>query len=359
MGAKEKRVRTPKEKRDLIYHIILYSVGGIVILFILLWNYIFGVSGDDSPFWKQEENGFVAFGKWISSPSTLHALLITFVSVIIVLVIVSIMNLIAKAIGVKNKKTATVYSLVKSLVKWIAIIAAAIVILEAWGARPANIIASMGVLALVIGLGCQTFIADVVAGIFLVADNAFEVGDIVVVDNFRGTVIDIGLKSTKIEDAGGNIKVVSNSAISTMVNLTNSLSLAIVELAIPYEENIKRTESLLLEHIKGMKDAIPAIVEGPYYKGVEALGDSAVILKIIAKVKEDDRFQVTRDMNRDLYLFLNDNQIVVPYPQVTITNGPNPADHPEWVDKEKEEKQAEEIIDSQKEETKDLEQNGF
>ena len=228
MGAKEKRVRTPKEKRDLIYHIILYSVGGIVILFILLWNYIFGVSGDDSPFWKQEENGFIAFGKWISSPSTLHALLITFVSIIIVLVIVSIMNLIAKAIGVKNKKTATVYSLVKSLVKWIAIIAAAIVILEAWGARPANIIASMGVLALVIGLGCQTFIADVVAGIFLVADNAFEVGDIVVVDNFRGTVIDIGLKSTKIEDAGGNIKVVSNSAISTMVNLTNSLSLAIV-----------------------------------------------------------------------------------------------------------------------------------
>ena len=359
MEAKEKRVRTPKEKRDLIYHIILYSVGGIIILLILLWNHIFGVSGDDSPFWKQEENGFVAFGKWISSASTLHALLMTFVCIIVVLVIISVMNLIAKGIGVKNKKTATIYSLIKSLIKWASIIAAAIVILEAWGARPANILASMGVLALIIGLGCQSFIADVIAGIFLVADNAFEVGDIVVVDNFRGTVIDIGLRSTKIEDAGGNIKVVSNSAISSMVNLTNALSLAIVELAIPYEENIKRTETLLLEHIKGMKETIPAIVEGPYYKGVESLGDSAVILKVIAKVKEDDRFQVTRDMNRDLYLFLNDNKIVVPYPQITITNGPNPADHPEWVDKEEDEKQAQDEIVNQNQETKGFEDNNI
>ena len=357
MEAKEKRVRTPKEKRDLIYHIILYSVGGIIILFILLWNHIFGVQGENSPFWKQEANGFVAFGKWISSPATLHAILMTFVCVIVVLVVISVLNLIAKAIGIKNKKTATIFSLIKSLVKWISIIVAVIVVLEAWGARPANILASMGVLALIIGLGCQTFIADVVAGIFLVADSAFEVGDIVVVDNFRGTVIDIGLKSTKIEDAGGNIKIISNSAISSMVNLTNSLSLAIVELAIPYEENIKRTETLLIEHIQDMKKNIPAIVEGPYYKGVESLADSAVILKIIAKVKEDDRFQVTRDMNRDLYMFLNDNQIVVPYPQVTITNGPNPADHPEWKDKQKEERKAEKEMVKQQEESIGLEEN--
>lgn len=357
MKAKEKKVRTAKEKRDLIYHIILYSVGGIIILFILLWNHIFGVSGDDSPFWKNEDNGFIAFGKWISSPETLHAILVTAVAVFIVLVVISVLKLISKFIGLKNKKTATIFSITKSLIKWIAIIAAIFVILEAWGAKPANILASIGVLALIIGLGCQTFIADVVAGIFLVADNAFEVGDIVVVDNFRGTVVDIGLKSTKIEDAGGNIKIISNSAISSMVNLTNSLSLAIVELAIPYEENIKRTETLLIDHIKDMKGNIPAIVEGPYYKGVEALGESAVILKIIAKVKEDDRFQVTRDMNRDLYMFLNDNKIVVPYPQITITQGPNPAEHPEWVDKEKDENKAEKEIIAQQEESKGLEEN--
>lgn len=357
MAVKEKKVMTPKEKRDLIYHIVLYTIGGIIIMFILFWNQIFGVSGDDSPFWKLDDNGFLALGKWFANPTTIKALIVTFVSIVIVLVIVSVLNLLSKVIGVKNKKTATIFSITKSIIKWVAIIAALFVILEAWGAKPANILASIGVLALVIGLGCQTFIADVVAGIFLVADSAFEVGDIVVVDNFRGTVIEIGLKSTKIEDAGGNIKIISNSSINTMVNLTNSLSLAIVELPIPYEENLKRAETLLIEHIKEMKKDIPSIVEGPYYKGVELLSDSAVILKVIAKVKEDDRFQATRDMNRDLYMFLNKNNIIVPYPQVTVTQGPNPADHPDWVDKEKVEKAAEKEMSKQQEESKGYENN--
>ena len=85
------------------------------------------------------------------------------------------------------------------------------------------------------------------------------------------------------------------------------------------------------------------------------MADSAVILKVIAKVKEEDRFQATRDMKRDIYMFLNDNQITVPYPQLTITQGPNPADHPEWVDKDKEEEKAVKEAQKQQEESKDAE----
>ena len=105
-----------------------------------------------------------------------------------------------------------------------------------------------------------------------------------------------------------------------------------------------------------MKKRIPTIVEGPFYKGVEELGDSAVILKVIAKVKEEDRFQNTRDMKRDIYMFLNENAIVVPYPQLTITQGPNPADHPEWVDKEAQEAKAAKEAQKQQEQSKDIEQ---
>ena len=92
-----------------------------------------------------------------------------------------------------------------------------------------------------------------------------------------------------------------------------------------------------------------------YYKGVEDMADSAVILKVIAKVKEEDRFQATRDMKRSIYMFLNNNAITVPYPQLTITQGPNPADHPEWVDKEKEEQKAAKEAVKQQEESKDME----
>ena len=366
-----KKQETEKKQVDvkkLVTNIVLFTLCGIALIIVLFWNYIFQGAGEkmfqigtevqvidgieqEVPVYA--ENGFVFLGWWFRTH--IHQVVYTLVIIGIVALIIAILAILEKFIKVKNKKAATTISLVKSFVKWGIILWAVFLVLTRWGVPTQQILASIGIIALIIGLGCQTLISDVVAGIFLVADNAFEVGDIVVVDDFRGTVVEIGLKSTKLEDAGGNIKVVSNSAIHTLVNLTDSLSLSIVDISIPYEENLARTETLLIERLKDMKERIPTIVEGPYYKGVEEMADSAVILKVMAKVKEEDRFQTTRDMKRDIYIFLNENNIVVPYPQLTITQGPNPADHPEWVDKEKEEQKAYEEAQKQQEESRDTE----
>jgi small conductance mechanosensitive channel len=343
---KEKKSKNDKVK-NLVFNIVLWTLGGVAVLIIILWDYIF----KGKPIYDAgTSNGFVAFGKWWVG--NVDKVVYTVVVIAVVLLIIALFSLIAKFIKLRNKKAATFVSLIKSLLKWAIILVGVFLILKKWGVDTKAILASIGIIALIIGLGCQSLISDVVAGIFLVADNAFEVGDIVVVDDFRGTVIEIGLKNTKLEDAGGNVKVISNSSINSLVNLTNSLSLAIVEISIPYEENLARTETLLIERLKDMPKRIPSIVEGPYYKGVEDMGDSAVILKVIAKVKEEDRFQATRDMKRDIYIFLNENSITVPYPQLTITQGPNPADHPEWVDKEQEEAKAMKEAQKQQEDSK-------
>ena len=357
-------MKKEKEKKELnvkklVTNIILWTLGGVAVLLLLLWDYIFKnkpIFGYVDPETGEvvSKNGFVAFGEWMGN--NFDVVLYTIVAIGIVCLIVALLNLIVRLVRLKNKKALTVVSLIKSLIKWSVIIVAVFLIMKKWGVDTNKILASIGIIALIIGLGCQTLISDVVAGIFLVADGAFEVGDIVVIDNFRGTIVEIGMKSTKLEDAGGNIKVISNSAISTLVNLTNALSLSIVEISIPYEENLSRTETLLIERLQDMKKRIPTIVEGPYYKGVEDMADSAVILKVIAKVKEEDRFQTTRDMKRDIYIFLNENKITVPYPQLTITQGPNPADHPDWVDKETEEEKALKEAQKQQEESKGAEQ---
>ena len=352
---KKKKKDTKKIVKSVLFWVwtsILYVVGLVVIILLLAVPFARIPQIDpDKP--DQLYNGAQALGYYFG-PVAVRGVLISLAAIVLVLMVSSIARLLRK-IKIPAKKPATVFSIIVSIVKWGIILFAMFIVLWAWGFQPETILASMGILALIIGLGCQSLISDIVAGIFLVADDAFEVGDIVVIDDFRGTITEIGLKTTKLEDAGGNIKVISNSRISSMVNLTNALSLAIVEISIPYEENLKRTETLLLQHLKKMRKDIPAIVEGPYYKGVEDMADSAVILKVIAKVKEEDRFQATRDMKRNIYMFLNDNEITVPYPQLTITQGPNPADHPEWIDKDKEEKKAEKEAQKQQEESKDME----
>lgn len=344
-----KNEKKPLDVKKLVVNIVLWTIGVLAILLILLWDFIF----KDKPI-TNSGNGFAAIGAWFKAHYDIP--IYTVLVIGIVCLLIALLNVFGRYVHFKNKKAATISSLVRSIIKWAIILVAVFLIMRKWGVDTAKILASIGILALIIGLGCQSLISDIVAGIFLVADNAFEVGDIVVIDGFRGTVIEIGLKTTKIEDAGGNVKLISNSAITSMVNLTDSLSLAIVEISIPYEENLARTETLLMKRLEDMKDRIPSIVEGPFYKGVEDMGESAVILKVIAKVKEEDRFQCTRDMKRDIYIFLNENAITVPYPQLTITQGPNPADHPEWVDKEKEEAKAQKAFAKQQEESKGVEQ---
>ena len=93
-------------------------------------------------------------------------------------------------------------------------------------------------------------------------------------DGFRSTVKEIGIRTTQIEDAGGDIKVVNNSDIRTLVNMTSQLSLAISEIDIEYGESLERVELVIKDHLAEMKENIPDIAEGPFYMGVSRLGSS-------------------------------------------------------------------------------------
>ena len=216
------------------------------------------------------------------------------------------------------KKGRAIVDLLCSLIKYAAVIVLLFFILKTVGVDTTALLAGIGILGLVVGLGAQPLIADIIAGLFIVFENVFEVGDIIVVDGFRGTVREVGIRTTKIEDAGGNIKVVNNADIKTLINMTKALSVASCEMCIEYGESLERVEAILAEALPKIKEAIPEIKEGPYYKGVSALADSSVNLKFIAKCEEGARYQVERDLNRQFKLLFDKNNINIPFPQVVV-----------------------------------------
>lgn len=79
------------------------------------------------------------------------------------------------------------------------------------GVNMTTIIASVGVLALIVGFSAESLIADVVTGTFMLLENQYNVGDIVEVNGFRGTVTSIGIRTTCITDTGDNVKIINNS----------------------------------------------------------------------------------------------------------------------------------------------------
>jgi small conductance mechanosensitive channel len=155
----------------------------------------------------------------------------------------------------------------------------------------------------------------------------------------------------KVIDAAGNIKIINNSNIGDIVNLSRELSLAIVDLDFPYDVSVDVIENLLNKNFNKMKEEINGIIEGPYYKGICDYKDSNVTLKIVAKCKEEDKFQVERDIRRSYRQILVDNNIDISYPQVVLNY---PTEKNFELDKESKRK-AQNFRNLQKELSKDLE----
>ena len=248
------------------------------------------------------------------------AVIKTFQIIIVCICLFKLIKIVMhKGFGRTNKQI-TIIKLFISFLRWIIVIVALLLILSAWGVDTTTLLASAGILALIIGLGAQSLIADIIAGFFIVFEEEYQVGDIITIDGFRGTVSDIGIRVTKIIDAGGNIKIVNNSDIKSIINQTSELSVAKCIMSIDYDESVERVEVVFKKSIDKIRKNIPNIIEGPTYKGINQLNTSSVDLFFIAKCKEEDVYQVQRDLNRELYLMFKDNNITVPFTQVVVSN---------------------------------------
>ena len=296
-----------KNKLSLAIKWVCVVVAAAYFVLLIAGKWIFG---DDSVFY----NGINIFGEATDPDPWLRSL-----SYIIFLCTLSwVVRLVLKLIAVRVTRGKALMDLLCSFIKYIAAIVLIFAVLSVWGVNTTALLAGIGILSLIVGLGAQPLIEDIIAGVFIVFEHVFEVGDIIVVDGFRGTVKEIGIRTTQIEDAGGDIKVVNNSDIRTLVNMTSQLSLAISEVDVEYGESLERVEVVIRDNLAAIADNIPDIVEGPYYMGVSKLGSSGVTLRFTAKCPEMQKFQVERDLNRQIKLLFDKYDINIPFTQVVV-----------------------------------------
>lgn len=229
----------------------------------------------------------------------------------------------------KGKEPTMGVALAQSALKYLLYVIGAVMIMTAWGVDPTAILAAAGLAGIAISFGAQAVIQDIISGIFILIDKPYSVGDIVYVQGFRGLVVKMTLRNTQFKDLVSNdIKIFHNSDIRDVVNTSVMMSTAVAEIGISYNLDIRDVEKIIEEHLPKMKEAIPAIIEGPIYLGITSFGDSSVNLKFIARTNESDKFSVSRLMNRELKILFDERKIEIPFPQVVLTeykNNPTPA----------------------------------
>lgn len=211
----------------------------------------------------------------------------------------------------KQKKRLTLLNLCISIFKYIIFLIDIIIILGIFNVKVTAFLAGLGIFGVVIGLALQDLLKDFIAGIFIILDTQYSVGDYVAIDDFKGEVISVGLKSTKVRDYSGDIRIFSNRNINKVINCSQDNSKAVVLFTFNSDENLVILEKTMEVLIKRLKGKLPDALGEPQYKGVEEYGDSKLVLKMTCDVKPLKQYKTENLILREAKILFDECEIKI------------------------------------------------
>lgn len=177
------------------------------------------------------------------------------------------------------------------------------------------LLASAGVVGVALGFGAQALIKDYLAGIFIILEDQYGVGDIVDVGPVVGTVEEITLRITRLRDVSGVVWYVRNGEILRVANKSQGWTMAIVDLPIAYNENIDRVRRIV-EDVATAMDDDPAyddmLLGRPDFVGIEQVSGEAVFVRVLAKAAPDQQHAVQREIRERIKVAFDKAGVQVP-----------------------------------------------
>ncbi len=218
----------------------------------------------------------------------------------------------------------TISSVLRSLASFVIFGVALVMVLGEFGINLGPILASAGVVGLAIGFGAQGLVQDFLAGVFMMAEDQYGVGDVVDVGEAVGTVEEVGLRITKIRDLDGGLWYVRNGEIVRVCNMNQDWANAVVELPLAHTVDVEHAERAI-EHSVTEFAGLPAyegqLLETPTVAGVVGITNGVVTVRVIAKTRPGEQWAVGRSLRAHLKRSLDQEGIDVarPVPQIAQT----------------------------------------
>ncbi|HEY7332882.1 MAG TPA: mechanosensitive ion channel family protein [Candidatus Limnocylindria bacterium] len=186
-------------------------------------------------------------------------------------------------------------------------------------------IAGLGVVGIAVGFGAQTLVRDWLAGIFIVIENQYSVGDVVSIAGVDGVVEGFSLRRTVLRNLDGTVHNVPNGQIVVASNMTRGFARVNVDVSVAYDTDIDRASAVINRIGEEMQND-PAwadkIIEPPAVMRVNALGDSSVALKVLGQVKPAQQWAVSGELRKRVLAAFAAEGIEIPFPhQVLISRG--------------------------------------
>ena len=263
---------------------------------------------------RSEIVSYILFGDWMRG-FNLFAICAIIMVVTMALLLIQVARLSLQLLSMLfDSRGETVCRLVYSLLKYVIVLGALYYSFGYLGFDARTRLTSLGIVSIALSLGAQTLVADIIAGIFIVFEGDFQVGDIIDVGGYRGTVLEIGVRSTKLMGRGYNIKIIDNRDIKNVLNMTHLNSFYPLEIKVPTVVPTERMEEILTRELPKIGAAHQdVIVSGPEYKGITSIQTGlpfpAVGYSILTECREENYFKVERIVNGEVMRILEEEDI--------------------------------------------------
>ena len=210
-----------------------------------------------------------------------------------------------------EKRSETLHKLIRSAIRYTIYFIAFFQILSTLGINTTSIVASAGIASVAIGFGAQSLVKDIISGFFIILEGQFDVGDEVKLYNQAafiagGSVMSLGLRSTKIRSGKGEIYFIPNGSINQVINYSLTYNLAEVKFSIQIDETIEAIEERIQKilDVANNNDKYHNFIyknDKLHVNNIEQIADNILTLNIVGKAKVGKKENVETMLRKDFY----------------------------------------------------------
>ncbi|MFO8075906.1 MAG: mechanosensitive ion channel family protein [Actinomycetota bacterium] len=198
---------------------------------------------------------------------------------------------------------------------------AVILLIGEFGVNLGPLIAGAGILGVAIGFGSQQLVQDFLAGIFMLVEDQFGIGDIIDAGEATGTVEAITLRTTRLRDISGVVWHIPNGQITRIGNKSQEWARSLLDIGVAYDTDLGHATMVIrrvLDDVAADPEWSPLVLEAPEVWGVEEFGASEIVIRAVVKVLPGKQWNVNREIRRRLKAAFDDEGIEIPFPQRTL-----------------------------------------
>jgi small-conductance mechanosensitive channel len=230
--------------------------------------------------------------------------------------------------GVK-RRAATLEGVFLGLARVLIILLVLFMILVELNVNIGPVLAGLGVVGIAVGFGAQYLIRDLIAGVFIIMENQYRVGDVAKVADVAGQVEEINLRKTVLRDLDGIVHHIPNGEIRVASNYSRHFARVNLDISVSYGTDLNRAIEVINKVCNDMAeedDWKKVIRSTPQVLRVNKLGDSGIDLKIVGDVKPLEQWSVTGELRLRIKNEFDRVGIEIPWPHTKVYFGNKPGD---------------------------------